>query len=160
MKFLTLFTLLVLVSCGKDHSSSSHKAAPVETELTFIGEASNDPRLQGVEFKLDLSKLNQEVAVQSVLGSSVCNKSLGNNNTVQDTGVTEGHVIVQSSNNGASGLIKFSHLAYYDPTGNDQLCALFSKESYNFTYDGTILTIFAIAPGKAWDGAASTFLKQ
>lgn len=160
MKSVLLASLFILVSCGKDLNDIKVKAPAPETKFTFIGDATNDPRLAGIELKIDTTKLNQEVPVQELLGSSVCQKALGNNNTVQDTGVTENHVLVKSFDNGASGLIKFSHLAYYDAAGNDELCKLFSKESYNFTFDGTTLTIFAIAPGKAWDGAQNSFTLQ
>lgn len=158
MKTVLLFALLALVSCGKKDSSDNNPR-PVSTVVKFVGDATNDPRLQNVEIELDFSLLNQEIPAEVLLGPSVCNLAYGNSNAVQDTGVTEGHVIVESSDKGASGKIRFSHLAYFDPAGNDELCRLFSKESFDFTYDGTTLTIYAIAPGKSWDGAQNSFTR-
>lgn len=165
MKSVLLIALLTLASCGKNgpvdcfNGCTGSDSVPPQTKFSLIGDAGNDPRLQGVELKLDLTKLNQDVPVQSLLGTSVCTKALGNNNATQDTGVTHNHFKVSSTDGGKTGTLQFSHLAYYEAGNNDQLCSLFSKEKYNFTFDGTTLTLFAIAPGKPWDGLANSFSK-
>lgn len=42
-----------------------------------------------------------------------------------------------------------------------EVCALFSGESFDFEVDSNgNLHLYAIAPGKAWDGSESIFLKN
>lgn len=164
MKSTLLIALLTLsVSCGKNSAvdclngcSGSDGVSQLPQQSVLTSSPSNDARLAGVQIKLDLSQLNSEIGVQDLIGNQYCNESLGNQNT---NSVSPDSVLVSSSDGGRSGSIKFGHLSYYNSAGNDAVCRLFSNELYTFTFDGRKLELTQVAPGKAWDGSKSVFIK-
>lgn len=171
MKYIFL-SLLILVACKKtiEQTSKPNKSIPVgqivSIEGTFVGESTNDVRLQNVILNFSSITLNTPVPVSEQLGCS--NYEYGSNNMASDQGIPEGTVLITSTDGGKTGVIKFGHLPYVEPSevglGYSQmslrhtLCDLFSKESFNFevSLSGT-LTIYAIAPGKPWDGSMNSF---
>ncbi len=162
MKNVMIMVLVTmgLIGCAKDSSNPPVQQQTV-TSTTFVSDSTNDVRLQGVVLDMRTFPLNTEVDVVDMLGCT--GLALGNNNSVQDVGVAEGSLLVESSD-GKSGKIRFGHMPYLDtstvPATQDPVCRLFSAESFNFQVSNGKLVLSAIAPGKAWDGAQSTFTAQ
>src|ERR1043165_1968556 len=138
MKLIALLTLTFLVSCGKpaNDSDSPKKPAPVVKTSILNKFTAVDPStaLHGIT-DLDFTAFELNIPLDV---SSQCQGSYGNSGSIN--GVAEGFAELQG--NSQSGTLQYGNLPYVISAGvYDNLCRALSKEGYNYSIEGKILTL-------------------